>query len=149
MDVIWAGIKEYGVFAVIAGVLLGAGAALIAALRAYQKKPARSLEQLLDTQAVVSRLTVAECAVWFKREAAGRDGELSGLLVRPTAANMKRFNFEWDSRMDVEHYLLQLLFDMKNSRIVAYRLINFKEMDEALNSMIEEDGTSKLITMED
>lgn len=148
MNVILAGIKGYGVIAVIAGVLLGTCAALIAALQANQKKRARSLEQLLSTQTVVNKLTGTECLAWFRREAAGKDGEFSGLLVRPTAANVKRFGFEWDSRMDVEYYLLQLLLDVKNYRIIVYRLINFKEMDETLSSMIEADGTSPLIEME-
>lgn len=102
---------------------------------------AKSLDELLRTQAYVELLTSKELTSWFKENKSSFPETVKMIISIPTEETLKGMGYDLTENIDPEKNVIQLFYDDEKKEVVKIRLVNYSNIDSNLQAhLIEENG---------
>ena len=99
----------------------------------FEKKVSDNLE-FIDT---LDGRIVSE---WFKAHSNNFDGDVKMVIAYPTSEIISKFGFNSNVVLSSDNHLLQFIYDEKSSYILAFRIIEFKNINTNLQAQLEENS---------
>lgn len=123
-------------------ILLGAtGVFVVAAIAAvvrYQMSKSVKGEEV--EKIFVDELNVGEIKAWFTGKLENENQK--GVIFYPTKENTDK----WKVKMpENRNQLIQIVYDMEEDKVVAYREIAFAELSEKMKDLLEDNGGTLVI----
>lgn len=102
---------------------------------------AKSLNDLLSTQAYVELLTSKELTSWFKENKGSLPDSVKMIISVPTEDTLKGIGYALTESIDPEKNVIQLFYDDERKEVVKIRLVNYSNIESNLQAhLIEENG---------
>ena len=131
---------EVLIILLVAAAAAGIGAAVVASTRGARTMKKRPFQELLEQGISVECLTGARCSTWFREQNAHFHEPHVGIMLYATREFISLLGFACPSDADLRNYILQLVVRKENSDILAFRLINFAEIEPSLEARLQEAG---------
>lgn len=99
-----------------------------------------SYSQLIKEQAVTDELNGPMLSKWF-RENDYEEIKTVFFLAKPTRENSKMFAItDYPKKVDVNHYMLQVIVDADKNIPVKHRIISFNTVADGISELFNSDG---------
>lgn len=77
---------------------------------------------------------------WFKAHSNKFDGDVRMAIAYPTSEIISKFGFNSNVELSTDNHLLQFIYDEKSSYILAFRIIEYKNINTNLQAQLEENS---------
>lgn len=126
-------------------IAVGAAAAAVASIAAYQKLKANDRESKQDApeDIKVANLTIAMLNAWF-RENAARGGLNGNIFTRDALIRNGMPTVLYD--LEGESYVLQSVMDIQTNDVVAVRCVHFDFMEDKFQEILKQSSGVLVIT---